>query len=233
MFTPDLAQDSSSMKVTSPFLWPMDSNYLRPLPLTWTPEYAFAAAMLEVLNILAVEQDYGIELTAADFDNFDFLVTTFANAAKFQEILYEIILERIIGQVTTTIAHNRHNLRMRSYVVARSIIAMRKCIPDVEVDQFSPKQRRLYIFYGQGQLQPPHHTHMAQLVIINFYIRHCKQNSIPVGDSAEFDEFMVHYYQARTFPTIQPISSDLAPGTWHHNSYFRHSIGECCSTIWS
>jgi hypothetical protein len=93
--------------------------------------------MLEVLNILAVKQDYGIELTAADCDNFDFLGTTFANAAKFQEILYEIILEHTIGRVTTTIVHNRHYLRMRSYVVARGIIAMRKCIPDVEVDQFS------------------------------------------------------------------------------------------------
>jgi hypothetical protein len=116
----------------------MDSNYLRPFPLTCSSEYAFAAAMLEVLNILAVEQDYGIELTAADFDNFDCLGMTFANAAKFQEILYEIILEHTIGRVTTTIAHNRHNLRMRNYVVARGIIALRNCIPDVEVDPFSP-----------------------------------------------------------------------------------------------
>jgi hypothetical protein len=102
---------------------------------------------------------------------------TFANATKFQEIIYEIILEHTIGRVTTTIAHNHHNLRMRSYVVARGIIAIRKCIPDVEVDHFSPKQRRLYIFYGQGQLlYIYHHTHMAQFVIIIFYIRNCKQN---------------------------------------------------------
>jgi hypothetical protein len=100
---------------------------------------------------------------------------TFANAAKFQEILYELILEHTIGRVTTTIAHNRHNLRMRSYAINRGIMAMRKCIPDVEVDQFSQKQSRLYIFYGHGPLRPPHHTHMAQLVVINFYIRHCNK----------------------------------------------------------
>jgi hypothetical protein len=211
MFTPDLIQDSSSMKITSTFLWPMDSNYLRPLPMTWTSEYAYSAAMLELLNILAVEQDYGIELTQAAFDNFEFLGTTFANAAKFQELLYEIILEHTVGRVTSTIVHNRHGLRMRSYRIERAIIAMRKCIRDVELDQFSPKQRRLYIFYGRGQWRPPHHTYISQLVIINFYIRHCKQNGIPVGDSAEFHEFMVHYYQVRTFPADQPISSDLEP----------------------
>jgi hypothetical protein len=143
-------------------------------------------------------------LTQADFDNFEFLGMIFANAAEFQELLYEIILEHTVGRVTTTIIHNRHGLRMRSYTIERAIRAMRKCIPDVEVDQFSPKQKRLYIFYGRGQLRPPHHTHMAQLVIINFYIRHCKQNGIPVGDSVEFYEFMVHYYQARTFPADHP-----------------------------
>jgi hypothetical protein len=52
---------------------------------------------------------------------------------------------------------------------------------------------------------------MAQLIILNFYIRHCKQNNIPVGDTTEFQEFMIHYYRGQTFPTDQPISSDLAP----------------------
>jgi hypothetical protein len=52
---------------------------------------------------------------------------------------------------------------------------------------------------------------MAQLIIINFYIRHCKQTDIPVGDTAEFQGFMVHYYGAQTFPADQPIFSDLAP----------------------
>jgi hypothetical protein len=54
----------------------MDSNYLRPLPLTWTSEYAYSAAMLELLDILAVEHDYGIWLAQADFDNFKVLGMT-------------------------------------------------------------------------------------------------------------------------------------------------------------
>jgi hypothetical protein len=77
-------------------------------------------------------------------------------------------------------------------------------VPDVEVDQFSSKQRRLYIFYGQGQLRPAHHTHMAQLVIINFYICYYKQNDLPVGDTSEFQEFMMQYYGARAY---RPSSS--------------------------
>jgi hypothetical protein len=40
---------------------------------------------------------------------------------------------------------------------------------------------------------------MAQLVIINYYIRHCKQNNLPVGDTAEFQEFMMEFYCARPY----------------------------------
>jgi hypothetical protein len=42
-----------------------------------------------------------------------------------------------------------HNTFQRTYLIGKYVKALRKCIPDVEVDQFSPKQRRLYIFTGK------------------------------------------------------------------------------------
>jgi hypothetical protein len=164
----------------------------------------YFATMFEILHILAVEQDYNIELSAADFDNFDFFGgRTFATAAQLQEILSGKILAHQAIRATED-DRCRHNTFTRTYLINKYVKALRKCVPDVEVDQFSPKQRRLYIFYGQGQSRPAHHTHMAQLVIINFYIRHCKQNNLPVGDTAEFQEFMMEFYGARPY---RPSSS--------------------------
>jgi hypothetical protein len=75
------------MKVKSPFVWPLDSRYERPLPLTWNSEYIYTATVLEILHILSVEQDYNIELTTSDFDNFNFFHgRTFATAAQLQEL---------------------------------------------------------------------------------------------------------------------------------------------------
>jgi hypothetical protein len=45
---------------------------------------------------------------------------------------------------------------------------------------------------------------MAQLVIINFYIRHCKANDLPVGDTSEFQEFMMQYYGAQPYRPSSP-----------------------------
>jgi hypothetical protein len=162
----------------------------------------YFATMFEILRILAVEQDYNIELSAADFDNFDFFGgRTFATAAQLQEILSGKVLEH---QAIRATEDDRcpHNTFTRTYLINKYVKALRKCVPDVAVDQFSPKQRRLYIFYGQGQSRPAHHTHMAQLVIINFYIRHCKQQA--VGDTAELQEFMMEFYGARPY---RPSSS--------------------------
>jgi hypothetical protein len=184
------------MKVNTPYLWLLDSRYERPLPLTWNSEYIYSATILEILHILAVEHDYNIELTTADFDNFDFFGgSTFATAAQLQEILFNKVIEHTLLRSRES-DRSRHNTTSRTFLINKYIKALRKCVPNVEVDQFSPKQRRLYIFYGQGQLRPAHHTHMAQLVIINFYIRHCKQNDLPVGDTSEFQEFMMQYYGA-------------------------------------
>jgi hypothetical protein len=140
--------------------------------------------MFELLNILAVAKDYGVKLQSLDLENFTFLGTTLSGAAEIQELFYAVILEHTAIRITATTNHNRFGLRIHSFAREQAVIAVRKSIPDVEIDQFSPRQRRLYIFYGQGQSRPVHHTHMAQLVIINFYIRHCKRNDLPVGDLA-------------------------------------------------
>jgi hypothetical protein len=42
-------------------------------------------------EILALEQDYGIKLTEADFANFDIFGMTFSDAGRFQEMLFEIV----------------------------------------------------------------------------------------------------------------------------------------------
>jgi hypothetical protein len=75
--------------------------------------------MFEILNILAVEQDYGIELTAADFHNFDWLGKTFANAAKFQEILFEISLDQTLIRANARDIHTRHSSQICIYVVKK------------------------------------------------------------------------------------------------------------------
>jgi hypothetical protein len=155
--------------------------------------------ILEILHILSVEQQYNIELAEADFDNFDFFGgRTFATASQLQEILFHKVIEHTLLRSKES-DRSRHNTFSRTFLINKYIKALRKCVPDVEVDQFTPKQRRLYYFYGQGQLRPAHYTHMAQLVIINFYIRHCKQNDLPVGDTSEFQEFMMQYYGARAY----------------------------------
>jgi hypothetical protein len=194
-------QQNQDFEVTSPFIWPMDSRYVKPFPLTWTSEYAYSAAMFELLNILAVEKDYGVKLQSLDFENFTFLGATFSGAAELQELLYAVILEHTAIPVTATTDHHRFGLRIRSFARAKAIIAVRKSIPDVEIDQFSPRQTRLYIFYGQGQSRPAHH-------IINFYIRQCKRNDLPVGDLAEFQIFMMHFYGAPTSAAFPLTSSD-------------------------
>jgi hypothetical protein len=131
----------------------------------------YFATIFEILSILAVEQDYGIELLASDFHNFEFFGgTTFANATQLQEFMSFKVLDHLAIRAKQE-ERTRHNTFQRTYLIGRYVKALRKCIPDVEVDQFSPKQRRLYIFYGKGQSRPAHHTHMAQLVIINYYIR--------------------------------------------------------------
>jgi hypothetical protein len=187
------------LKVNSPFIWPLNSRYEKPLPLTWTSEYIYQATVLEILHILSVENDYGIELTTEDFQNFNLYANaTFATASQLQEILFQKAIQHTLIRVTGS-DQQRHSTFTRVTLITKYIKALRKCIPDVKVDQFTPKQRRLYVFYGQGQSRPAHHTHMAQLVIINNYIRHCKQNTLPVGDIAEFQEFKMHFYGAPPF----------------------------------
>jgi hypothetical protein len=165
----------------------------------------YFATVFEILHILATEQDYNIELYAADFDNFNFFNgRTFATAAQLHEILYAKILEHQLIRAKED-ESSRHNTFTRTFLINKYVKALRKCIPDVEVEQFSPKQKRLYIFYGQGQMRPAHHTHMAQLVIINFYICHCKRNNLPVGDTPEFQEFMMEFYKAEPYrPSSAP-----------------------------
>jgi hypothetical protein len=182
----------------------MDSRYEKPLPLTWTSEYIYQATVLEILHILSVENDYGIELTTEDFDNFNLYANaTFATASQLQEILFQKAIQHTIIRVTGS-EQQRHSTFTRVTLINKYIKALRKCIPDVEVDQFTPKQRRLYVFYGQGQSRPVHHTHMAQLVIINYYIRHCRQHNRPVGDKSEFQEFMMEFFHA---PPYRPSSA--------------------------
>jgi hypothetical protein len=128
---------------------------------------------------------------------------TFATASQLQEILFHKAIEHTLLRSKGG-ERSHHNNFTRAFLINKYVKALRKCVLDVEVDQFSPKQRRLYIFYGQGQSRPAHHTHMAQLIIINFYVRHCKQNDLPVGDTAEFQEFMMEFYGARPY---RPSSS--------------------------
>jgi hypothetical protein len=45
---------------------------------------------------------------------------------------------------------------------------------------------------------------MAQLVIINYYICHCRQNNLPVGDKSEFQEFIMEFFHA---PPYRPSSA--------------------------
>jgi hypothetical protein len=106
--------------------------------------------MLEILHILA-EQDYNIELTAADYDHFEFFSgRTFATAAQLQEFLFARVLEQTSIRARETSDYSRHSTYIRTHIIDKCIKVMRKCVPDVDVDQFSPKQRRLYVFYGQG-----------------------------------------------------------------------------------
>jgi hypothetical protein len=192
------------MKVTTPFLWPMDSKYERPLPLTWNSEYIYTATVLEILHILSVEQHYNIELLMMDFDNFNFFGgRTFATASQLQEFLFDKVIEHTLIRSRED-DRSRHHTYSRVYLINQYVKALRKCVPDVEVDQFSPRQRSLYTFYGKGQMRPAHHTHMAQLIIINYYIRYCRQNNLPVGDRTEFQEFMMEFYGARPY---RPSSS--------------------------
>jgi hypothetical protein len=182
----------------------MDSRYEKPLPLTWTSEYVYHATLLEILHILSVENDYGIELTEEDFENFQLnSSSSFATASQLQEILFHKAIEHTLIRAKASDQY-RYNTFTRVTLINKYVQATRKCIPDVEVDQFTPKQRRLYVFYGQGQSRPAHHTHMAQLVIINYYIRHCRQNNLPVGDKSEFQEFMMEFFGA---PPYRPSSA--------------------------
>jgi hypothetical protein len=55
---------------------------------------------------------------------------------------------------------------------------------------------------------------MAQLVIINYYIRQCKRNNLPVGDTSEFQEFMMEFYGARPYrPSHLPPLTSLTLNT--------------------
>jgi hypothetical protein len=93
-----------------------------------------------------VENDYGIELTTEDFDNFTLYANaTFATASQLQEILFQKAIEHTLIRVKGS-DQGRHNTNTRVTLINKYIKALRKCIPDVEVDQFTPKQRRLYVF---------------------------------------------------------------------------------------
>jgi hypothetical protein len=159
---------------------------------------------LEILHILSVEQHYNIELLMTDFDNFNFFGgKTFATASQLQEFLFDKVIEHTLIRSRED-DRNRHHTYSRVYLINQYVKALRKCVPDVEVDQFSPRQRSLYIFYGKGQMRPAHHTHMAQLIIINYYILYCKRNNLPVGDRSEFQEFTMEFFGA---PPYRPSSA--------------------------
>jgi hypothetical protein len=112
----------------------MDSRYERPLPLTWNSEYIYSAKILEILHILSVEQDYNIELTTADFDNFNFFGgRTFATASQLQELLFDKVIEHTLLRSTED-DRSRHNTNSRVYLINQYVKALRKCVPDVDVD---------------------------------------------------------------------------------------------------